>query len=265
MLDPKPQSIIHQAVRLERKIVRTVKKTASVRSLLKRKDKTTKNTKQEIEKHVDDQEGGSECCQRQPDRRQAMRLAMGKAMSSRSLLNRKDNNVNKKGGGLNCPPVDFISFPESEDEEYDDKWETTSSTQNLSVEDGTFNSSVLSFGDFSMTEHDLEYRTVERDEILMVNCFRSGTCFIHFFDTENETSSAIDQEMKKLAASIQSTSVYVRIHKSNAPCLADRLHSTDIDVPTVVALKNGEEVGRVSEFQSLECVDWAEWVSSLEM
>jgi thioredoxin-like negative regulator of GroEL len=108
-----------------------------------------------------------------------------------------------------------------------------------------------------------DYHTINQIEF-MVDClinFKTEPVFVHFFVEDSAVSKAIDQQMKQLASS-QPRCRFLRIKTKLAPFVTAKLHVSS-DRPTVVAMKNGSVVNRMSGFSSVECEELNQWVSTV--
>jgi hypothetical protein len=113
--------------------------------------------------------------------------------------------------------------------------------------------------DFTLVVH--EYRTINQIEF-MVECLIANTneCFlVHFYVEDSFVSENIDKKIKQLAAS-PSRFHWLRINSRLAPLITAKL-KIQKELPTVVTMKDGSVVRRISEFSSPDCWELGTWAS----
>lgn len=229
-----PQSIVHHAIRLERKIVRSLKRATSARSLLLGKKKSTIANKS----YDSNEEEPTIMINilRQKEEHHSKNLQI------QSSHSKKDSS---------------IAFEN-----------LFSDRETLSKALHSFNSSIFSLD--MPDDLDLEYRTVKsEEEISHEPSFDNGVCFIHFFVANHPLSEAIDRQMELLARNVYSGSTFCRIEKARPCSLADKLNIISQKVtpaqPLVIALKDGKLIDRIFEFTTPNCIELAHWVSTIEL
>jgi hypothetical protein len=111
---------------------------------------------------------------------------------------------------------------------------------------------------------DSEYRTICQDDF-EYECLTGGRFFVHFYIRGSPVSKAIDTQMKELSASFQSSCQYVRIGVTQFP--PTDLFSLNVsgEQPTVVAMKNGQVINKISEFVSSDCEELKQWATTIEL
>lgn len=97
----------------------------------------------------------------------------------------------------------------------------------------------------------------------MIDAASDEVNFVHFFIKGSKLSEAIDKQMERLEET-HPLCRFTRIDASLAPYIAARLHATS-DRPTVVALKNGKLVNRLSDFTTDDCSELQNWVYAIEL
>jgi hypothetical protein len=113
-------------------------------------------------------------------------------------------------------------------------------------------------------EDDSEYRTICQDEFEN-ECLKGGRYFVHFYIRGSPVSKAIDTQMKGLSSSFQSSCQYVRIDVNQFP--PTDLFSLNVSggQPTVIAMKNGQVINKISEFVSSDCEILKQWATTIEL
>jgi hypothetical protein len=117
-------------------------------------------------------------------------------------------------------------------------------------------------------QDDSEYLTICPDEFISER-LSGGRYFVHFYVRGSPVSKAIDTQMKGLSASFQSSCQYVRIDVTEflAQFPPTDLFSVDVsgEQPTVVAMKNGQVINKISEFCSSDCEELRQWAATIEL
>ncbi len=118
--------------------------------------------------------------------------------------------------------------------------------------------------DLLSLEDDSEYLTICPDEFISER-LNGGRYFVHFYVRGSPVSKAIDTQMKELSASFQSSCLYVRIGVTQFP--PTDLFSLNVsgEQPTVVAMKNGQVINKISEFVSSDCEELKQWATTIEL
>jgi hypothetical protein len=118
--------------------------------------------------------------------------------------------------------------------------------------------------DLLSLENDSEYQTMSQDKFEN-ECLKGGRYFVHFYVRGSPVSKAIDTQMKGLSASFQSSCEYVRIDVTQFP--PTDLFSLNVSgkQPTVVAMKNGKVINKISEFVSSDCEELKQWATTIEL
>jgi len=140
--------------------------------------------------------------------------------------------------------------------------ESTSSTTNSKYDDMTLTSEESS-DEFPIASSG--YRSVSQNELLF-DCMVSGEelLFIHFSIPDNAISKAIDKQMKLLANSSVSGCRHMRICSVETPIARNKFQVKD-NVPTIVAMRDGKVISRLSEFESDNARELKEWASTIEL
>jgi hypothetical protein len=129
------------------------------------------------------------------------------------------------------------------------------------IQDDCTSVSTDSTGSFMTV--DLEYRTI--DQIEFVNeCIMNENVsfFVHFFVENSPFTEAIDKQMEQIRG--QSLCRCLRIDARLAPLMTAKLRISN-ETPTVVALKNGSMVNRISDCWSNDCEDLQKWAFTIEL
>lgn len=115
----------------------------------------------------------------------------------------------------------------------------------------------------SIITHDLEYRTIDQNEFL-IDCIMNeqGSFFVHFVAEKSPLTEAIDKQMEQVRK--QSLCRCLRIDAKLAPLMIAKL-KINANTPTVVALKNGSLVSRISSFSSADCKEVQKWAFTIEL
>jgi hypothetical protein len=112
-----------------------------------------------------------------------------------------------------------------------------------------------------------EYQTIDQNEF-MNDYFINGhgsSLFVHFYEEGNSISEAIDKQMEDRATSGQSLCKYMRIEARFAPLITAKLNIS-AEHPTVVAMKDGELINRLSDFMDEDCGELLnQWTATIEL
>ncbi|CAJ1959717.1 unnamed protein product [Cylindrotheca closterium] len=148
----------------------------------------------------------------------------------------------------------------------------TSSQKNAVAvsEDGSCNSDEISFfGDDHENELgqvDMEgiFETMDQNEFL-IECFvtngQSDVVFlVNFFNQETSISNAIEDVLSKRVLETKSKCKCRRINSKRAPLFTAKLQ-IDPEQPTIVAIKNGKVLSKVSDISSSECTEVENWLA----
>ncbi|CAJ1959720.1 unnamed protein product [Cylindrotheca closterium] len=123
----------------------------------------------------------------------------------------------------------------------------------------------LSFSDFEVKEECRGiFETLDQNEFL-TECFvangRSDIVFlVHFFNQGTFISNAIEDVLSKRVRETNSKCECRRINSTHAPLSTIKLQ-IDPEQPTVVAIKNGKVLGKVSDISSSECTELDQWLA----
>jgi hypothetical protein len=131
----------------------------------------------------------------------------------------------------------------------------------LPMQDDCTSVSTDSTGSFVTV--DLEYRTIDQNEFLK-ECIMNDNVsfFVHFFVENSPVTEAIDKQMEQIRG--QSLCRCLRIDARLAPLMTAKLRISN-ETPTVVALKNGSMVNRISDCWSNDCEDLQKWAFTIEL
>jgi hypothetical protein len=112
-----------------------------------------------------------------------------------------------------------------------------------------------------------EYQTIDQNEF-MNDSFINGhgsSLFVHFYVEGNSISEAIDKQMEDRATSGQSHCKYMRVEARVAPLVTAKLN-INAEHPTVVAMKNGELINKISDFMNQDCGELLnQWTVTIEL
>ncbi len=156
--------------------------------------------------------------------------------------------------------IDLVSTPEKHvvSDEFTDFTEATQLDSTIfSLQGSSQHSKEGSGASFCRT---LDQSTFLSD--LMITPVSSEVTFVHFFMNDSEISQDIDMQLERLEG-IHPLCRFARIDSSMAPYITRRLNIQS-DKPTVVALKNGKLVNRISDFTE-DCSELENWVYAIEL
>lgn len=109
-------------------------------------------------------------------------------------------------------------------------------------------------------------RTLDQNEFFS-DVMTAPSCdevvFVHFYVEGSHVSEAIDHQIRKESKN-HPLSKFVRIEASTAPFVARRLGS-NFDRPSMVALKDGKLINRITDFESDDCSEIKMWLDSVEL
>ncbi|CAJ1959718.1 unnamed protein product [Cylindrotheca closterium] len=114
------------------------------------------------------------------------------------------------------------------------------------------------------TEDESLFETLDQNEFL-VECFvtngQSDVVFlVHFFNQETSISDAIEDILSIRVLETNSRCECRRINSKSAPLFTSKLY-IDPEQPTVVAIKNGKILSKVSDISSSQCTEVDQWLA----
>jgi thioredoxin-like negative regulator of GroEL len=118
----------------------------------------------------------------------------------------------------------------------------------------------------SAASMDRSFRTLDQNEFfadIMAAPASDEVVFVHFNIQGSPVSEAIDCQLS-IESKNHPHSKFVRIDASKAPFVARRL-GTENDRPSVVALKDGKLINRISDFDSSDCLEIKQWMNTVEI
>jgi hypothetical protein len=136
--------------------------------------------------------------------------------------------------------------------------ENVSSLWDPSFESGAFHPPVYVLGQEN-------YRTIDQNEFIEELLTNTGDalCFVLFYRTESYFSDNLDKHLKALSQS-KPERRFFRISKNHCPEITSKLNITSKS-PTVVAMRRGKVVNKISEFSSVDCSELRQWVCTVEL
>jgi hypothetical protein len=111
-----------------------------------------------------------------------------------------------------------------------------------------------------------EYQTIDQNKFMndyFING-RGSLLFVHFYEEGNSISEAIDKQMENRATSGQSQCKYMRIEARIAPLVTAELN-INAEHPTVVAMKDGALINKISDFMHEDCGELNQWTATIEL
>ena len=111
---------------------------------------------------------------------------------------------------------------------------------------------------------ELLFETLDQNEFLG-ECFatneQSDVVFlVHFFNQETSISEAVEDVLSKRVLETKSKCECRRVNSKSAPLFTAKLQ-IDPEQPTIVAIKNGKVLSKVSDISSSQCTEVNHWLT----